>query len=67
MDPEESYKKYQEFDFSKSTAWLNYFDNLFPTPPMKKLEKFKRKFYRREIDNEFDVSYKMDDGGATSY
>ena len=32
-DQEESYKKYKEFDFTKSEAWIKYFDGLFPTPP----------------------------------
>ena len=63
---EESLKKYKEYDFSKSASWLNYYDNLFPTPSMKKLDKFKRKWYNREVDNDFDVKYKMD-GQPSNY
>ena len=59
-EKEEAYKKYTEFDFKASEEWHTYFDGLFPVPPKRKVEKFKRKFYNRKIDPNFDVSYKME-------
>lgn len=54
---EEKYKRFQEYDWSKSQEWQNYYSNLFPTPPGNKIEHFKKKFYRLKVDNDFDVNF----------
>ncbi len=60
-DQEERFKKYQEYDFRTDQEWFKYFDELYPTPSQKKVDKFKRKYYKRNIDPDFDVNYKKDD------
>ena len=56
---EESHKKYMKFDFSQSEEWQAFYDSLYPKPTYKKIEKFKRKWYKRIIDPDFDVTYNM--------
>lgn len=34
------------FDWAASEAWQEYLSNLYPTPPLNKLLKWKKKFYK---------------------
>lgn len=34
------------FDWATSDAWQEYLMNLYPTPPLNKLLKWKKKFYK---------------------
>lgn len=54
---EEKYKKFLEFNWRECAEWHQYFSNIFPTPPGKKVEHYKKKFYQRNIDPDFDVQY----------
>ena len=54
---EEKFKAYEKYDWSKSSGWINYYDNLYPAPPLKVLDKFKRKWYKKNIDSDFIVDY----------
>ncbi|KAK2195422.1 hypothetical protein BdWA1_003098 [Babesia duncani] len=49
-DAEIAEKNFKEFDWSKSKEWLAYYQNLYPTPPLEKLEKYKRNWYRRHVN-----------------
>ena len=55
---EEKYKKFTEFDWKNSKDWQLYWSNLYPTPPVSKIERYKRKFYKNKIDSDFDIDYK---------
>ena len=55
---EEKYKKFKEFEWEKSKEWQLYWSNLYPTPPVSKIERYKRKFYKNKIDSDFDIDYK---------
>jgi hypothetical protein len=58
---EEKYKKFQEFNWTNSKEWQNYLQyDLYPTPPLNKIEFFKKKFYRSKIDPDFDINYSPD-------
>ncbi len=54
---EQKFKSFQDFDWSNNQGWQSYFSNLFPTPPLSKVERFKRKWYRDNVDKDFDVTY----------
>ncbi len=57
MEKEENPKQtYANYDFRNCPKWKKYIGSLYPTPPLNKIEKFRRKFYKREIDPEFDVT-----------
>ena len=55
---EEKYKKFKEFDWKNSKEWQLYWSNLYPTPSVSKIERYKRKFYKNKIDSDFDIDYK---------
>lgn len=55
---EAKYKKFLEYDWINSKEWHFYIENdVYPPPPLKKIDYFKRKFYKSRIDQDFDVSY----------
>ena len=54
---EDKYKKFKEFDWVNSQEWQSYYRNLYPTPPPSKIEKYKKKFYKLKVDNDFDINY----------
>lgn len=54
---EDRYKKYQEFDWAKSDEWQSWLRNVYPVPPAAKLQQMRKKWYKRNIDKDFDVDY----------
>eukprot|EP00927_Polykrikos_kofoidii_P075544 TRINITY_DN71804_c0_g1_i1.p1 TRINITY_DN71804_c0_g1~~TRINITY_DN71804_c0_g1_i1.p1 ORF type:complete len:361 (+),score=65.37 TRINITY_DN71804_c0_g1_i1:78-1085(+) len=60
---EEKYRDFESFDWSDE-RWITYFDGLYPTPTNRQLLKFKKKWYKRNVDQTFDDSY--DPHGASS-
>mmetsp|Transcript_114631 Transcript_114631/g.214636 ORF Transcript_114631/g.214636 Transcript_114631/m.214636 type:complete len:311 (+) Transcript_114631:32-964(+) len=53
---EEKYKQFEEFNWSDE-RWHAYLNELYPPPNYKQVLKFKKKWYKKTIDPEFDVSY----------
>ncbi|EAN32982.1 uncharacterized protein TpMuguga_02g00699 [Theileria parva strain Muguga] len=51
----EAEKKFLAFDWSKSQDWQTYFSNLYPTPDASKVPKFKRTWFRRNVDSSLSV------------
>ncbi|KAK1443873.1 hypothetical protein BgAZ_207490 [Babesia gibsoni] len=43
-------KAFLAFNWASSEKWLLYYSNLYPTPSGAKLAKYKRAWYRREVD-----------------
>ena len=64
---EEKYKKFKEFEWEKSKEWQLYWSNLYPTPPVSKIERYKRKFYKNKIDSDFDIDYKPSETSNSNY
>lgn len=54
---EEKYKAFTKYDWTLSDKWQLYLSNLYPIPPRDRLEKIRRKWYRDNVDKEFDLSY----------
>lgn len=64
---EAKYKKFLEFDWVNSKEWHFYIENdVYPPPPLKKIDFFKRKFYKLKIDPEFDVNFQPPSESTTS-
>jgi len=64
---EAKYKKFLEFDWINSKEWHFYIENdVYPPPPLKKIEYFKRKFYKSKVDPDFDVNYQSPSDNNTS-
>eukprot|EP00743_Colponemidia_sp_Colp-15_P002381 GILK01002580.1.p1 GENE.GILK01002580.1~~GILK01002580.1.p1 ORF type:complete len:232 (-),score=37.13 GILK01002580.1:175-870(-) len=52
------------FDFSADARWQTYFSNLYPTPPMKLVNKYKKKWYKANVDPSFNVDSTVGDAPA---
>lgn len=48
---------YKNYDFTKNQAWIDYYKSLYPTPSLEILEKKKRVWYKKNIDNNFDPNF----------
>jgi len=60
----EKYQQFLEFDWSHS-GWHEYLEGLYPQPDPKKLVKFKKKWYKKNVDPDFDDSYEPPGAKAT--
>ena len=54
---EQKFREYRKFDWTLNDKWQTYLNNIFPTPSRERLEKIRRKWYRDNIDKDFDLSY----------
>eukprot|EP00933_Yihiella_yeosuensis_P059007 TRINITY_DN5989_c0_g5_i1.p1 TRINITY_DN5989_c0_g5~~TRINITY_DN5989_c0_g5_i1.p1 ORF type:complete len:324 (+),score=52.64 TRINITY_DN5989_c0_g5_i1:62-1033(+) len=52
----EGYEKFLEFDWSDE-RWRTYLNGLYPPPNQLQIAKFKKKWYKKNIDSNFDDSY----------
>ncbi|KAL4473546.1 hypothetical protein ABPG74_022410 [Tetrahymena malaccensis] len=62
----EAFAKYKAFDFQNSKEWQKYYDDLLPVPQYNQVEKFKRKWYKKNIDPSFDVEYKESENASNN-
>ena len=61
---DQKYKEYRKYDWTLSDKWQIYLNNIFPTPPREQLEKIRRKWYKNNVDGDFDINYQPPaDGG----
>lgn len=54
---EQKYKDFRKFDWTLNEKWQIYLSNLYPTPSREVLEKLRKKWYKNNVDSEFDVTY----------
>ena len=54
---EDKYSAYQKFDWTLNNKWQLYLSNLYPIPARDRLEILRKRWYRDNIDKEFDISY----------
>merc|ERR1719422_2262909 len=52
----EDYQTFLDFDWSDA-RWQTYLDNLYPTPNRHQILKFKKKWYKKNVDPNFDITY----------
>jgi len=65
---EESFQRFLEFDW-KDERWQSYLGGLYPPPNHKQVLKFKKKWYKRNVDPDFDETYEPGSpasGGAST-
>ncbi|KAL5369670.1 transmembrane domain-containing protein [Cryptosporidium parvum] len=58
MTPEEAQKEFLEYDWSKSTLWQQYYNNLYPTPSASQLTTFKRKWFKKNVNPNLEIQLK---------
>lgn len=63
---EKKYKEFLQFSWKDSPEWQSYYTNIFPIPPVNKIERYKKKFYKLKIDSDFDVNYEPPTGQSSN-
>jgi len=59
----EGYQEFLDFDWSDE-RWQSYLQNLYPPPNQRQLLKFKKKWYKKNVDPGFDDTYEVPTPGA---
>lgn len=54
---EERYRRFEEYDFVHSGAWKAHLDGLYFNPTLAQVIRIKRKWYKQNVDSEFDINY----------
>jgi hypothetical protein len=57
---EETINKFKEYDFSGDARWQDYLKAIYPMPPIDKLNKMKKRWYKNNVDQEFDPEADLD-------
>jgi hypothetical protein len=55
MTDQERQKKYRNFNWTECGPWQWYYSNLYPIPTTTQIERIKRKWYKQNIDKEFNI------------
>jgi hypothetical protein len=50
-------ENYKKFDWSRNSDWQLYLANLTGIKSYDQLEKYRRKWYQRNIDKNFDINF----------
>jgi len=61
----EGYAKFLEFDWSDE-RWRTYLNGLYPPPEQEQIAKFKKKWYKKNVDSSFDESYEPPSSSTTA-
>ena len=51
------YDTYKRYAWSDDKNWQSYLSNIYPIPSVDKVEKIRRKWYKKNKDPDFDVDY----------
>ena len=51
---EEKHQKFQEYKFHEDSRWQHYYNNLFPIPNLQQLDMLKKKWFKKNVDGDFD-------------
>lgn len=61
----EAYQKFLAYDWSDE-RWQSYLLDLYPTPGHKQIIKFKKKWYKKNVDTSFDEKYEPESSDSSS-
>ena len=54
---EAKFKEFEKFDWTLNDKWQIYLNNIYPIPPRDRLLNIRKKWYKNNIDKDFDLSY----------
>lgn len=63
---EAKYKEYEKFDWTLNDKWQIYLNNIYPVPPRDRLLKMRKKWYRDNVDKDFDINYEPSSNDGSS-
>ena len=58
---EQKWREYKKFDWTLNDKWQQYLSNLYPVPPRDLLEKKRKRWYKDNIDKDFDIAFEPKD------
>ena len=58
--------QFKSYDWSTNERWQQYLKNVYPMPPLNRLDKMKRKWYKNNVDKDFDVDFVSTSSNNTS-
>ena len=62
----EKFNTYKRHNWSDDKDWQQYLNNIYPMPSSAKVEKMRRKWYKKNKDPDFDVDYDPDAAQANA-
>ena len=60
---EQKFREYRKFDWTLNDKWQLYLGNIYPVPSRELLEKKRKKWYRDNVDKDFDITYEPKENG----
>ena len=54
------YEAYKRHDWVGDSDWQSYMNNIYPVPTREKVEKIRRKWYKKNKNTNFDVDFQPD-------
>jgi len=57
---QQKYDTYKRYDWPNDNAWQMYMNNLYPIPKLAQLEKIRRKWYKKNKVEDFDIDFNPD-------
>jgi hypothetical protein len=57
---EAKFDAYKRYNWQGDARWQLFMSNLTPVPPLAVLEKKRRRWYKLNVDRDFDVDYNQD-------
>ena len=51
------YEAYKRHDWVGDADWQRYMNNIYPVPTREKVEKIRRKWYKKNKNTNFDVDF----------
>ena len=56
-ETKQDFKEFLNYNFDLNEKFRTYIDGIFPEPKGLLLKKFQRKFYKKEIDPNFNIEF----------
>lgn len=63
---EAKFKEFEKFDWTLNDKWQIYLNNIYPIPPRDRLLNIRKKWYKNNIDKDFDLSYEPSSNESSS-
>ena len=54
---EAKFDTYKRYNWADDKNWQSYLSNIYPIPSREKVEKIRRKWYKKNKDADFDISF----------
>ncbi len=56
---EKKYREFENYDFESQESYRQYIDGVYPAPTRDTLRRYKKKYYRKYVDPQFNVDFEL--------